>query len=445
MLVHKKHLIMFVSLIGLTTPPLLAQNNASFYNLQQTTDYALSHNPDLQIMQHRIEIAEAQLGQAIARFYPQISARLTYEHSDNPARAFGMIIAQRRLSFNGTDFNHPGGTDNYRPEITARYALFRGGQDYFSQQAATLNVDASQLDYSATRQLLIQRVQSTFYGFLAAVEAHKVTQRSIDAVKSELKQSRVRYQMGSALKSDVLSLEVQLAEAKDAEIRAVNTIELAKTSLKTLLGLKSTEAFDIDTHTDWTLPKMPAQFSTLLDLALNQRAEFKAAKKRLQMAKHRLSAAKGAFLPTADAYVSYGSDSKNLAFSTQRDNVTAGVVVEMNIFAGMQTSEAVKKAQQQVVIAEKQVTQMQLQIENQVKTAYLKLQQALDRVKVTQTSMIAADEALRMVKVQRQAGTVTVTRYIESEVARDRTYSNNIAARFDALRAKSMIDQAIGQ
>jgi len=66
---------------------------------------------------------------------------------------------------------------------------------------------------------LINAVSSGFYGFLAAVEAHKVAQRAIATVVSELKQSRARYDVGIALKSDVLSLEVQLAESKDTEIQ----------------------------------------------------------------------------------------------------------------------------------------------------------------------------------------------------------------------------------
>jgi outer membrane protein TolC len=49
-----------------------------------------------------------------------------------------------------------------------------------------------------------------------------------------------------------------------------------------------------------------------------------------------------------------------------------------------------------------------------------------------------------MVKDQRQAGMVTVTRYIESEVARDKAHSLAIAAQFDALRAEAELNKAQG-
>ena len=42
------------------------------------------------------------------------------------------------------------------------------------------------------------------------------------------------------------------------------------------------------------------------------------------------------------------------------------------------------------------------------------------------------------------AGVVTVTRHIETEVARDKAHSHRIAAQFDTLRAKAQLNQAIG-
>jgi outer membrane protein len=421
----------------------VAENN-THYTLEQAVHYALDNNPSLQVTHERIAQAEAQLGEARGNFYPQVKARLSYEHSDNPARAFSMIISQRRLDFAGTDFNHPGGVDNYRPEVIATYSLFNGGQDYQNKIAAELGVDAATLQESATRNQLIQSVTSAFYSVLAAKEGHKVALRSIDAVKSELEQSRTRFEAGTVLKSDVLSLEVQLAEAQDAEIRAANAIELAQSGLKTLMGINAGDPFAIAEASSWQLPQLDKPFETLLAQAIAQRPEAEAAQKQVEITERKLSAAKGAHLPKADAYLSYGSDSKNLDYSTSRDNVTAGVQIELDVFSGFRTSENVKKTERQLAEAQKIARKIQLDIENDVKTAYLKLQEALDRVKVTTVSVSSAEEAFRLVSEQRQADVVTITRYIESEVARDEANSRVIAARYDALQAEAELNKALG-
>jgi len=414
------------------------------FTLQQAIGYALENNPEIGIMQARIEQANAQFGESLASFYPQVKASMAYQHSDNPAQAFAMIIAQRRLSFTGGDFNHPGGVDNYRPQITASYSLFRGGQDYYLNQAAELGVETSEFEKVATRHQLINNVTAAFYGYLAAQDAHLLSLRSVEAVQSELEQSKVRFDAGTILKSDVLSLEVQLAEAKDAQIQADNAIEMAKTMLKTLLGLSAEQDFAVTESLDQPLPAAPAEFDVLLSQARNQHPELKAVEKRAAIAEQYLKAAQAAHLPRADAFVSYGSDSQDFAYSTSRDNVSAGVMVEVDVFSGFATQEKIKKAEHQLTAAREISRQMHLRIENQVKIARLKLEEALNREQVTSLSVQAAEEALRLVNEQRKAGVVTVTRYIEAEVARDKAKTRDISARYDALRAESDLKQATG-
>ncbi|MGZ4999671.1 MAG: TolC family protein [Methylomonas sp.] len=437
--------IAWVMLASLSAPGKAAEPEAKVYTLDQAIDTALANNPELGILQARIEQANAQLGEALAGFYPQIKASLSYLHSDNPAQAFSMIIAQRRLNLaGGTDFNHPGGVDDYRPEVTASYSLFRGGQDYYNRKAAEIGIEASELEKSAARNRLINHVTAAYYGELAAIAAHKASQRAIEAVQSELDQSRIRFEAGTELKSDLLSLDVQMAEASDAEIRAANAIELAQSLLKTLLGLSANDSFAINENPDKALPDTPASFDELLNQALSHHPELKAAEKKVAIAEQQLSAAKGAHLPRANAFVSYGSDSKDLAFSTNRDNVTAGVMVEVDVFSGFATQEKIHKAEHELTAAQEAARQARLNIENQLKSAWLKLQEALNRAKVTDIAVQSAEEALRLVDEQRNAGVVTVTRYIEAEVARDRAHSRQISARFDALRSDAELKQAIG-
>lgn len=413
------------------------------YTLEQALDTALENNPEMSIMQERIEQANAGLVQALAGFYPEIKTSLSYQFSNNPAQAFSYLIAQRRLNFAGTDFNHPGGIENYRSQVTATYSLFRGGQDYYQKQAAELGVETSELEKSATRNQLLNNVTAAFYGELAAIAAHKVSEHSIAAVESELKQSKLRYEGGTELKSDVLSLEAQLAEAKEAEIQSANAIELAQSMLQTLLGLSSTDSFAIDESQNKPLPANPTNFNDLLN-QVKDHPELKAADKRVAIAEKMLAAAKGAHLPRANAFVNYGADSQNLNYNSGNDNVTAGVMVEMDIFSGFSTSAKVQKAEHEVVVAKETARKTRLQIENQLKTAQLKLQEALNRAEVSSVGVKSAEEALRLVNEQREAGVVTVTRYIEAEVAFDKAQTRQISARYDAMRAEAELKQAVG-
>lgn len=422
----------------------MADINSGVFTLQEAVDYALENSPDVAIMQTRIAQADTQLGEALAAFYPQVKVGLSYMHSDNPSQAFAMIIAQRRLGFGSADFNHPGGVDNYRPQVTASYSLFRGGRDYYAKQAAELGVESSTLDETATRHQLINNVTTAFYGYLIARDEHDLSKHAIAAVQSEFDQSRNRFDAGLALKSDVLSLEVQLSEALDAEIQAANAMEMSLDMLKTLLGISVVQNVAVAETSNQPLPSVPLAFEELLKQALVQHPQLKASEVRVNIAEQQLNVAEAAHMPRMDAFVTYGSDSKDLAFSSNRDNVTAGVQVEVDVFSGFVTEERIKKARHELKAAKETARKMRLQVENQVKAARLKLVEALNRKQVAAVAVESAEEAFRLVSEQRKAGVVTVTRYIEAEVARDKAKTRDIAARYAALRAETELKLATG-
>lgn len=422
------------------------KSSAQSFTLDQAIDYALSNNPDLQIATERISQAESQLGVALSAFYPQLTAKVGYDHSNNPAQVFSMIVAQRDFGANSiNNINDPGYRQNFRPEIIGKLSLFRGGRDYHNSKAAELGISAAEFERSTVRNALIEAVTASYYAYLAAQEAHKVANDSILAIASELKLTRQRYEAGTVLKSDVLSLEVEAAEAQEALIRAANGIDLAKTGIATLLGLSADQAFSV-TSASSTLPKpkLAASFTNLLDLAITQRPEVKAAANQVEIAQAKLKSEQGAYLPKADAYVSYGQNSQSPGFSGSKDNVTAGVSVEMDLFSGLETKNRVSAAERKAAEARETERKTKLAIEQEVRIAFLKLEEALARMRVTEASGAAADEALRLVNEQRRAETVTITRYIEAEAARNKAHSNTIAAHYDALSAEAALKKAVG-
>lgn len=435
-----------VLLILLMLPGLvLSTENLAALTLDQAIDHALANNPDMAIAEERIGQAQAQLGVALSAFYPLVTARMGFESSNNPARVFAMIVAQR--DFQNSDFaniNQPGFRDNFRPEITGKISIFRGGQDYYRQQAAKLGIEAAELEQSALRNALVEAVTSTYYANLAAQEADKVAKDSITAITSELEQTRKRYEAGTVLKSDVLSLQVQLSEAEATAITTANNIEVTRTSLGILLGLPATSNFGIASASQLSKPVSGKAPNDLIQQAVGQRPELQAAAKQVAIRERELKTEEAAYLPRADAFVSYGQDSNSVGFSAARDNFTAGVSVEMDLFTGFNVRNRVNAAKRKLAEAKQNEQKIRLNIEQEVKVAALNMQEALARLQVSEAAVAAADEALRLVGEQRRAETVTVTRYLEAEAARNKAHANSIAALYDALSAEAALKKAVG-
>lgn len=422
------------------------KSSSSAYTLEKAINYALDNNPDLHIASERIGQAEAQLGEAWSAFYPQVAARVGYQVSNNPAQVFAMMVAQREFTSSAiANINHPGYRQNFRPEITGRISLYRGGQDYENTKIANLSVEAADLERSAMRNALVQAVTASYYSYLAAIEAEKVAQNSITSVDSQLSQTRKRFNAGTVLRSDVLSLEAKLAEAQEAQIKAANGIELAKSSMSTLLGLPASESFTIAPASILTTPSQAKPFKDLLAQAMTQRPEVQAVATQIDIATHQVESEKGGYLPRVDAFVSYGQDNQNPGYSFAKDNVTAGVQVEVDLFSGFRTKQRVSAAERKLAEAKEQERKTHLAIEQELQAAYLKLKEAIARLKVTEAAVTSAEEALRLVNVQRQAEVVTVTRYIEAQSAANQAHANTVAARYDAMTAQAALKKALGE
>jgi len=414
-------------------------------DLKSAIHLALERNPDMHITQQRIAIAQSQVQESLAVFYPQVKGRISYDYSNNPARVFAMIVAQRDFQpSNITTINTPGGRSNFRPEITANISLFNGGQDYYRYKTTQLGVEISELESSTLHNNLIQMVTDNYYALLVAKENRLIALRSKDAVNRELKNAEIRFQAGSVLKSDVLSLRVRHANTEEWLIQATNGIEMAKTGLRTLLNLNSFSPVETIQQNNTHLPSPPNSINDAFISAEANRPEIQMAAKQIKSQEQQVKIAQGAHLPRVNAYVSYGANSQNGSINSNQDNVSTGISLEMDLFSGFASQQRIQQEKMRLKEARLQAQKIQLQIHQEVNNTYLALMEALQRHKVSTSSVIAADEAFRLVTAQFQAGTATVTRYIEAEAARDQAEARSIAARFDTLRAYAALQRVTG-
>jgi outer membrane protein len=179
-------------------------------------------------------------------------------------------------------------------------------------------------------------------------EQVEVTRVSIDAVDSALAQARARFESGTALKSDVLSLDVRLAAAREAHVRAKNAVELARAGLRILLGLPADAPLEVVPVATQTGASVPESFDEALQQAIARRPEIQAAQRMVTMREHEVKMEKAAYLPRLDAVASYGQDNTNLELSRHQDNWAVGVTAELDLFSGFRTAERVRAAERRL-------------------------------------------------------------------------------------------------
>ncbi len=426
--------------IPVSAPVPVPEKSSGPLTLERAIATAFERNPGLRAAAERIAIAEARVIEAGAAFYPEFGARVSYVKTDNPAQAFGMIVSQRRFS-PAFDVNDPGSVANWRPELVGSFAVFRGGADAHAFEAARDGREAADHERSAVRNALAEAVTATWYALLGAREQVAVARASVEAVEGGLAEARKRFDAGALLKSDVLSLEVRRAAAREGGIRAGNAVEQARAGLKALLG---SDPGEIDPGAPAAEPLRERTFAEALARASADRPELRASARLIELRRHEVEAEKGAFLPRVDLFGSYGFDDGNLEFSRRQDNWTFGIAVDLNLFSGFRSAARTAAAERRLAEAAALLEQVRLEVEQEVRGATLALGEAEERVKVGESAVAAGEEALRLVRGQFDGGTVTVTRYLEAEAALADARSRAIAARYDVRRAEARVRKSVG-
>lgn len=412
-------------------------------DLQTAIRLALAQNPDQEMALMRIRQSEAMLDQALAAFLPMLSVYTEFARGDVPSGYLFKTIDQRLLP-PGTNFNDPGTFQNWESGLRLRWNLFRGGQDYLRRQMAAQGVEISRLDRQALENSLVASVIKGFYNGLAAAQFEEIASRAVENVQVQVRLAEVRHQGGGALKSDLLSLKVRLAQAQEDLVRARNNHLLALAALANLLGADPDTTLTLAPG-DQVEARVPAAYAQGVVLALEQRPELRKVRQQVVSARLALEAARAEHLPRLDAQATYYWDDPQAQYAGARTNYTYGLLLNWDLFTGLSTvkeGEKAKAALLEMLAADRKATQ---NIQLDVKAAYLGLAESLARLGVSQAAVEQAEEALKLVGRQYEGGAADVTRYLDAELNRNAARVRAAAASYDALKSRADVARALGQ
>jgi len=433
---------------GTTQPPDKAIGRLNFpLSLSQAIDTAVSNNPGIQQAIHRIARAKAMKNMADTAFWPFVGVYTEYSQGDTPSAYLFKTIDQRRLPPD-VNFNDPGWFENWESGIKARMNLYNGGKDLLDVRMAEQDVDISSLQRLAVSNELTTRVISAFYDILAAREFVQIAKESIATLSEQLRIIRVQYEGGGALKSDLLSLQVRQAQAKEALVNSRNRLKLARAGLANLMGLDPSELAEkggLLAQTAKPRFQVPATYEEGIAYALSNRPELEKVRRQLIRSRMGLDAARADYLPSVDLVGKYYVDDPGLDYDRDRENWTAALVMNWDLFTGFARKARVNQTDAMVkeMLAADRETLLAIKLD--VKNAYLDREAARARYKVAASSVARAEESYQLVKAHYQGGAVTITRYLEAELDRNRARTHATAAFYDKIKANADLARAIGQ
>jgi len=401
----------------------LAAQPGEVWTLEQALDFALAHNPDTHLAQQRIAAAQAGLEQANAAFWPRVQLQSGYIRSDNPMTVFGSILNQHAYS-SSLNFNDVPDVDNFNARGLVSVPLYTGGRNVAGRDAARANKTAAQQENGAVCNALAFEVARGFYASLKTREFIAAAVAAVSSFETNLALANKRLDAGTLLKSDVLDMEVRLAQAREDLVRARNAQALAQRMLRNLLGLDQGDFIVSD-----SVPSVSAPPSR----DFSRRPELAAARARAEAAQAQVRGAKGGRKPRVNAFGSLDYD-YGTRFDNDGESYTAGVMAQWDLWDGNLTRARVREASAGLEAALEEERKLRLAIDFEVEEARLNLDAANERLFVTGKVVAQAAESTELLRARFEQGLALSTSLIDAETAL-------VAARVH--RAEAEADQRI--
>lgn len=373
--------------------------HAAPWSLDDAVATALKENPDARAARARAEAAEAMVQQAGAAWLPQLTLSSRYTQTNTPMVAFGSILNQRAFT-SALDFNQPGRIDNLNATGTLAYNLYSGGRATAGRTAARAGAEAAQLDLRTAQQQLATEVVRAALGLRKAREAVIAIEGGAKAYEAAVAVARARFDAGQLLKSDLLSLEVQLAQTRETLSAARHGAALAARAFQFALGLPPTDE-PVELLAD---DPALARLSVPDTRDFSQRPELLGLAARVRAAEAMVASARGGRRPTVNAFASYQYD-QGWQLDRHGDGWLAGVAVDLNVFDGGQTSGKIREARAQLTEVQELQRKAALGIGLEVEQARLAHADAAERLAVSTQAVAQAEEsaALTRARFEKQA------------------------------------------
>jgi outer membrane protein TolC len=406
----------------------------------------------------RARIAEATLDRARDDFYPLLSVNENYQASNNLLRKFQFLLLEGQKN-PLVLFRPPPAVDVLQSELHLQQDIHTGGLGLARSRAAAAELDASRFGMAAVRNRLVFQVAEAYYRLFQANSLRDVRREAVTQVASQLRavQSRVRAQ--TATPAELFQVELRMAEVREGLITVNNQVRLSWAVLENLIGapLAGCELPETLPPAPWDDHALAAERAVVEALgesddpsaveasvaeALKERPEVGQGDSQRRAAEQRVRAAKAIRYPTLSVVADYG---QYTGTGGATDSFFLGLAGSLNLFDCGRTRDGIRQAQAQAreIIARNR--RLQLDIELDVRRAFLQLKDARERLGVTASAVRDAAENLHQTESRFTSQTATVAELLAAQVTLSNARVRETQVRADVEIARSDLERAVGR
>lgn len=436
------------------------------WTLDECIDYALDNN--ISVKQSKLDIESAELGKSDAfwNLFPSVNGNASNSWNTGLTQNVTTGVLQNQT------------VRNLSLGVTASMTLFNGLKNIRELQRAKMAKLSSKYSLGKIKNDIALTVANQFLDILINKEQLKVLVKQNEVTQDQIDQTKKQVDAGTVPEGELLQIKATNADEQQQIIQARNNVKIARISLAQTLLIKDYESFDI-IDSDFMLPSkeiLERDPDAIAERAKEERYEVKIAEQDVELSKKDVELMRGEYYPTLNAFINYNtresgaerftngdidqdnptsvigqveSTGENVVapnFTTQtlgprpffdqlsrNDGLNYGFRLNVPIFNGFSTRNAVKRSEIDVERSENELEQAKLDLESNVYQAYVDAQGAAEAYEASQAAVKSQQKAFDYAQKRYDVGLINSLDFTQAKFQLADAKNKRVQAKYDLL------------
>ncbi len=358
-----------------------------------------------------------------------------------------------QTDFFGQEVKLPASTSfgrSYSAGLGGSVTLFDGLSNYANISRSENNLEAAEYDLQRIKQDIVFSTSDLYYTTLNAFELLKVRKENVKYNEKLFETIQEKNKLGSVAIADVYSQEVQLGNAQLALIEAENSYERSIDNLLDYLSLDILQDYELSDpfgngmQTE-DFSEEYEDLETLVDVALNNRYDYKSQKLVVESAYDGITSAQGGIFPRLSGNYSYGGSSTSIPDIFNRRVLSASLNLSIPIFSNFNTDANIQSAKIIAKNAEEDLRVFERRIKMEISSSYLNLTALKQALEVSNKNVKAAGERRKINTERYNLGSGTILDVLQADKDYTDAVRSSIDAKFKYFSAKDALINALGK
>ena len=335
----------------------------SILTIEEAIKIGLEKNYSVLIVKNEQEIAKLQNNFGNAGMSPTVSVNANLSLANiNSYQEFSTGVTQER---NGAQSNNTGAS------VNVGWMIFDGLKMFAVKKRLGLNEQLTAIELKQQMENTVYEIVSAYYSVVKINELIKAAKQNLSIYEERKKLAKLKYEIGSDSKVDVLLSQSNENKAKSAIVQLELQLLNAKTKLNTLLNKPVDSDF---TTTDSIMVNYNPNIDELKKEVSKSNSSILISKQNESIISQSIKEARSANLPFVQLNGAYNftrsQSQAGFVFLNRQAGLNAGVTAGWLLFNGTKNSKLVKERNILFLNQRYMTEQTQLQVDAQVYNSY---------------------------------------------------------------------------